>query len=148
MKWISNMLKQFLCLVLVWLALAPFARGDDGTVTLQALMIQAQNESAPIDRRLEKVEYKLRRVFGFQFYRYVGEGNLALASRGEGTISLPDGHRLQIRLGGRGGHAEVRWSRNDEPLLSTSVALSRNAPVVLGGIPANGGKLILVLTAQ
>jgi hypothetical protein len=130
------------------MAMAPPVHADDGLVTLQALMIQAQNESAPIDRRLEKVEYKLRRVFGFQFYRFVGEGNIALPSRGDGTISLPDGHRLQIRLGGRGGHAEVRWSRNNEPLLSTSVALSRNAPVVLGGIPANGGKLILVLTAQ
>ncbi len=148
MKWIPNVFKHTGWLTALWLVLAPVAQADDGMITLQALMIQAQNESAPIDRRLEKVEYKLRRVFGFQFYRYVGEGNLALASRGEGTISLPDGHRLQIRLGGRGGHAEVRWSRNNEPLLSTSVALSRNAPIVLGGIPANGGKLILVLTAQ
>ncbi len=111
-------------------------------------MIQAQNEPAPIDRRLEKVEFKLRRVFGFQFYRYVGEGEVSLPSRGEGSISLPDGHRLQFRLGGKGGHAEVRWSQNNEPLLSTSVALSQNAPIVLGGIPSNGGKLILVLTAQ
>ncbi len=147
MKVISKMVNVAAWLVVAWFMLAPPVHADDGMVTLQALMIQAQNESAPIDRRLEKVEYKLRRVFGFQFYRYVGEGSLALPSRGDGTISLPDGHRLQIRLGGRGGHAEVRWSRNNEPLLSTSVALSRNAPIVLGGIPANGGKLILVLTA-
>lgn len=126
---------------------APVA-ADDRAVTLQVLMIQAQNESAPIDRRLERVEYKLRRVFGFQFYRYVGEGSVTLPARGEGAVSLPDGHRLQVRLGGKGGRAEVRWIRNDEPLLSTSVGLARNAPVVLGGIPSNGGKLILVLTAQ
>lgn len=148
MKWIPNMVIYTAWIAVAWLMLAPPVHADDGMVTLQALMIQAQNESAPIDRRLEKVEYKLRRVFGFQFYRYVGEGNIALPSRGDGTIALPDGHRLHIRLGGRGGHAEVRWSRNDEPLLSTSVALSRKAPVVLGGIPANGGKLILVLTAE
>jgi hypothetical protein len=140
--------KFLLSLMIVSLGLTCIsARGQEGTVTLQVLMIQAQNESAPIDRRLEKVEYKLRRVFGFQFYRYVGEGNISLPSRGQGEISLPDGHRLTLSLGGK-GKAEVRWFRNEEPLLSTSVGLSREAPVVLGGVPANGGKLILVLTAQ
>ena len=138
----------WLLAALALLAWLPSARAQDGMTSLQVLMIQAQNESAPIDRRLEKVEYKLRRVFGFQFYRYVGEGNLSLPQRGEGTISLPDGHRLHIRLGGKGGHAEVRWFRNQEALLSTSVGLSRNAPIVLGGIPSNGGKLILVLTSM
>ena len=120
---------------------------QDGTVTIQALMIQAQNDSAPIDRRLERVEYKLRRVFGFQFYRYIGEGSITLSPRGEGFMNLPDGHRLQVRLAGRGS-AEVRWSHNNEPQLSASVGISRKSPVVLGGIPANGGKLIIVLTEQ
>jgi len=124
------------------------ALAQEKVVTVQALMIQAQNDSAPIDRRLEKVEYKLRRVFGFQFYRYVGEGSVTLTPRGEGTIALPDGHQLQVRLGSKGGGAEVRWLRNNDPLLSTSVSLSRDAPVVLGGIPSNGGKLIVVLSAQ
>lgn len=137
-------------LAVIFLLVTSFssARAEDGMLSLQVLMIQAQNESAPIDRRLEKVEYKLRRVFGFQFYRYIGEGSVSLPQRGEGSVSLPDGHRLQIRLGGKGGHAEVRWFRNQEPLLSTSVGISRDAPIVLGGIPSNGGKLILVLTAK
>jgi hypothetical protein len=136
-----------LALAVSVLGFSPAAHGQENLVTLQALMIQAQNEPAPIDRRLEKVEYKLRRVFGFQFYRYVGEGNISLLPGGEGSIELPDGHRLHVRRGGKGG-AEVRWSRNDEALLSTSVNISRDAPVVLGGIPSNGGKLIVVLTAQ
>ncbi|HMO52694.1 MAG TPA: hypothetical protein PKE26_15990 [Kiritimatiellia bacterium] len=121
------------------------AQGNPATV--QALMIQAQNDSAPMDRRLERVEFRLRRVFGFQFYRYLGEGSISLPPGGEGAIRLPDGHRLQIRLGGK-GKAEVRWFRGDEALLSTSVGLSRDAPIVLGGIPANGGKIIIVLTEQ
>ncbi|HMP88592.1 MAG TPA: hypothetical protein PJ991_00240 [Kiritimatiellia bacterium] len=123
------------------------SQAQSETLTLQALMIQAQNDSAPIDRRLERVEYKLRRVFGFQFYRYIGEGSVTLTSRGEGVINLPDGHRLQVRLRGR-GNAEVRWLKENEPQLSASVGISRNSPVVLGGIPANGGKLIIVITEQ
>jgi len=113
-------------------------------LTLHAMMIQAQNDPAPMDRRLEKVEFKLRRVFGFNYYSYVGEGSIVLGSGSEGTMSLPNGHRLTIRLGGK-GKAEVRWYRDSEALLSTSVGLSRNSPVVLGGVPSDGGTLILVL---
>jgi len=122
------------------------AQGD--TVTLQVLMIQAQNDSAPIDRRLEKVEYKLRRVFGFQFYRFIGESSITLPPRGEGVVELPDGHRLRVRISGKGKNAEVRWFRNDEAQFSASVGIAKNSPVVLGGIPSNGGKLIMVLTEQ
>lgn len=118
-------------------------------VTLKVLMIQAQNDSAPIDRRLERVEYKLRRVFGFQFYKYVGEGSISLPPGGQGTIELEQGHHLKIKLGGgRGGNAEVRWIHENRALLSTSVKLSGDGPLVLGGVPSNGGKLILVLTAR
>jgi len=116
-------------------------------VTLKALLIQAQNESAPIDRRLEKVEYKLRRVFGFQFYKYVGEGTITLPGAGSGSIDLPDGYRLNVRLK-KGGKVEVHWVKDEKALLSTSVSVSKKAPVVLGGIPSNGGKLILVLTQE
>lgn len=118
-------------------------------VTVKALMIQAQNESAPIDRRLEQVEFKLRRVFGFQFYKYVAEGSITLSPGAQGTIALDNGHRLVVQLaGGSRNKAEVRWFQDQRPLLSTSVKLSRDGPLVLGGVPVDGGKLIVVLTAQ
>lgn len=112
---------------------------------LQAMMIMAQHEMAPIDRRLERVEYKLRRVFQFPYYRYVGEGSIALMPGAEGTIRLPDDHELKVKAGGK-GRLEVRWTQRQKPLLSTSVSVSRNAPIVLGGVPQGEGRLILVLT--
>lgn len=112
---------------------------------LQAMMIMAQHEMAPMDRRLERVEYKLRRVFQFPYYRYVGEGRIALSPGAEGTIQLPDEHLLKVKSGGK-GRVEVRWTRRDKPLLSTSVSVAKNAPVVLGGVPEGNGTLILVLT--
>jgi len=122
---------------------------DQGRVTINVLMIQAQNDSAPIDRRLERVEYKLRRVFGFQFYKYVGQGSITLPRGEQGVIELEQGHRLQIRLGGgKGKNAEVRWMHENQALLSTSVKLSGDSPLVLGGVPSNGGKLILVLSSN
>lgn len=145
-------MKNMACMmVVIGLALGmagPSMAGEPGLVTLQALMIQAQHEEAPIDRRLDKVEFKLRRVFGFPHYQYVGEGSITLPARGQGVIDLPNGHRLRVQLsGGRGSPVEVRWLQEKRPLLSTSVAIPRDAPVVLGGVSANGGKLILVLSA-
>lgn len=134
---------------LVWglgmIAGQTFAEGQ--VTTLQAMMIRAQHEAAPMDRRLERVEYKLRRVFQFPFYLYVGEGSLALGNQGEGNIALPDQHKLHVRMGGK-GRVEVRWFRGDEALLSTSVSVSRDAPVVLGGVPSGDGTLILVLSGK
>lgn len=120
-------------------------RAQDGSRALQALMIQAQHEAAPADRRMAAVEYKLRRVFQFPHYRYIGEGRTELAARGEGTIRLPQGHRLEIKDAG-GSQVQVRWFRGGEALLSTGVSVSRDGPVVLGGIPSGEGTLILVLT--
>jgi len=122
---------------------------NQGSVTIKVLMIQAQNESAPIDPRLERVEYKLRRVFGFQFYKYVAEGTVSLLAGGQGVIELAQGHRLQVNLGGgKGRNAEVHWMHENQVLLRTSVKLSGDGPLVLGGVPSNGGKLILVLSSK
>jgi len=134
----------FLLLPVVILIVSGPVEGRAEAVALHAMMIQAQNDPAPMDRRLEKVEFKLRRVFGFHYYSYIGEGSLMLTPGSEGSMSLPNGHRLTIRLGGK-GKAEVRWFRGSDALLSTSVGLSRNSPVVLGGVPSDGGTLILVL---
>jgi hypothetical protein len=133
-----------LTVLLAGLFITSAASGQD-IRNLQAMMIMAQHEMAPMDRRLERVEYKLRRVFQFPYYRYVGEGRIALSPGAEGTIRLPDDHELKVKAGNK-GRVEVRWTQREKPLLSTSVSVSRNAPVVLGGVPEGEGTLILVLT--
>lgn len=142
-----SILRMLLILGGFSLLMAGSGFAEDSPKTLQAMMIRAQHEAAPMDRRLERVEYKLRRVFQFPYYLYVGEGSIVLPAEGEGRILLPDGHALDVRVGGK-GRVEVRWFRGEEPLLRTSVSVSRNAPVVLGGVPSGEGTLILVLTEQ
>lgn len=123
------------------------ARAQDGGMKLQAMMIQGQHEAAPQDQRLAGVEPKLRRVFQFPHYLYIGSGNASLAAGGDGRISLPQGHRLDVKHNG-GGNVQVRWFRGSEALLSTGVSVSRDGPVVLGGIPSGEGTLIIVLTER
>jgi hypothetical protein len=114
---------------------------------LQAMMIQAQHQPAPTDSRLASVEPKLRRVFQFQHYRYIGAGGATIAPGEEREIQLPQGNRLRVKSSG-GGRVEVRWFKGGEALLSTGVSLSSDSPVVLGGVPSGDGTLILVLTEK
>lgn len=121
-----------------------------GMVSLDAMLILASDDPAPLDRRLERVEFKLRPLFRFQYYRFLGEGSGSLNLPGETTVALGDGHYLQLRGSEKDDatRVEVRWFRGDQPLLNTAVNLKKGKPVILGGVPQGTGKLIITLTAR
>ena len=120
-------------------------------ITFKAVMIHASNEPAPLDRRLENIEYKLRRVFGFEHYKHVGGGNASVALPGETVIQLGGGHSLSIvaSAGSKGKiKAQVTWKKGGAVLLRTSTNLRRGSPTVLGGPGQGKGKLIVTLEAR
>lgn len=121
-----------------------------GPVTIQATLILASNDPAPLDSRLDKVEYKLRRIFGFEYYKYYGEGTALLNLPGESTVDLGHGFRLNISASGSGDkiRTSVQWYRGDEMVLNTTVGMKRGVPVILGGISHEGGTLIVTLVAE
>ena len=119
--------------------------------TIQATMILASNDPAPLDSRLDKVEYKLRRIFGFEYYRHYGEGSALLNLPGQSTIDLGHGFRLSISAtGSKDGkiRTTVQWFRGDELVLNTTVGMKSGVPVILGGISHAGGTLIITLVAE
>ncbi|MFH0953746.1 MAG: hypothetical protein V1873_05410 [Verrucomicrobiota bacterium] len=130
--------------------LAGSAAAWAGPVSLEATMILASNEPAAQDQRLDAVEYKLRRIFGFEYYRYYGGGSAIVNLPGDTTISLGHGYRLSISAGSKDGRvrAGIRWLRGDEVVLNTTVNMERGTPVILGGIAHEGGTLIVTLTAK
>ena len=70
---------------------------------------------------------------------------------GETTIDLGKGHSLEVKLRKDKGDkvkAEVRWVRDGKAVVSTSVTMAHNQPVVLGGVKSDGGTLIVTLTAK
>mgnify|MGYP001250035187 CR=1 FL=1 len=120
-------------------------------VDLDAMLILASNDPAPLDRRLERVEFQLRPLFRFEYYRHMGGSSASVNLPGTTSIALGDGHHLEVRATARDGkkvRAEVRWFRGDQPLLSTGVNLQPGKPVILGGVPHDKGKLIVTLTAR
>lgn len=139
-----------LTLLVLGLACVFTARAESDAVTVRAVLIRASNEQAAQDPRLEKIEYKLRRIFGFEYYRFMAESSVTLPANGEGALDLGSGHRLRLRLGdGRDNvRAEVRWFRGDDLVLNTTVRVARGTPVILGGVSDGPGTLIITLTAE
>ena len=131
------------------LATAAVSRAEP--VTIQATLILASNDAAPLDSRLDKVEYKLRRIFGFEYYRHYGEGTALLNLPGASTVDLGHGFRLSISAEGSKDdkiRTSVQWFRGDEMVLNTTVGMKRGVPVILGGISHEGGTLIVTLVAE
>jgi hypothetical protein len=144
----SHVLGAALAAFALWGAAAWGA--EHGPVTVRAVLIRASNEPAAQDARLENVEYKLRRIFGFEYYRFMGESSAALPAGGEATLDLGGGHRLRISMGDADGsvRAVVRWYRGDDLVLNTTVRAQRKTPVILGGASEGNGTLIITLTAE
>jgi len=141
--------------LLAWLVIGcclagPLPARAAGTVTFKAVLIYASDEPAPLDRRLEAIEYKLRRMLKFAHYRHSGEGSITLNLPGAGAIPLAGGHQVRISAtdaGGQNVRAQVQWLRGGQALVSTTVKLGRRSPAVLGGISERNGQLIVCLTA-
>ena len=119
-------------------------------VSLEATMILASNEPAAQDPRLDAVEFKLRRIFGFEYYRYYGGGSAIVNLPGATAIALGHGFQLSVSAGAKDGRvrAGITWLRGGEVVLSTTVNMERGTPVILGGIAHEGGTLIVTLVAR
>lgn len=117
---------------------------------IEALLILASNNPAPLDARLDKVEYRLRRIFGFETYRYYGDGSTILSLPGQSILALGNGNNLTINARSKKGRieAQIVWEKEGERVLNTTVAMSKNTPVILGGSTQPDGTLIIVLTAN
>lgn len=114
---------------------------------IDAMLILASNDPAPLDRRLERVDYILRPLLRFETYRLLGQGSVLITTPGEAEIDLGDGHVLWLRTGrDRSSHVEVLWRKGEKRLLSTSVKLQRGRPTILGGVPQGDGRLIVTIT--
>jgi hypothetical protein len=121
------------------------------TITLHARLILASNEPAAQDPRLEDIEYKLRRIFGFEYYQMLGKGGGIVDLPGDVSIVLGRDCRLSISAAqARGGQirASVQWMRGKEVVLNTTVVMGRGAGVILGGVSHERGTLLVALDAR
>jgi hypothetical protein len=103
---------------------APAAHAAAGGASVHAILVIASNAPGASDPRLAPYEANLRSSLGRQSFRLVGEGSSSVAAGGTATLSLPNGHNLQLT--GEGGRVKVHFG-------STDVVLSPGRTVVLAG---------------
>jgi hypothetical protein len=120
-------------------------------VSIKGTMILASNSPGKSDPRLRPYESKLRRLFKFEQYRFLGEGQSMVAIPGETSLSLGGGFRLEVQASAAGKgriRAQVGWTRGKTRLIRTTVVMQKGTPTILGGPAHEGGNLIVILTAR
>lgn len=117
------------------------------TVSLDAMLIHASDRPAALDTRLDRIEYKLRRIFQFEHYAFMGETRTLINLPSQTRVDIGHGYTLDVSASSRDGRvrAEIQWYRGDERMMRTSIAQKRGVPAILGGPPHDGGVLILVV---
>jgi hypothetical protein len=145
-----NVIRSMWIGLLALACIAGTAGRASAATSIEATMILASHEPAAQDPRLENIEFKLRKIFGFEYYRYYGGGSAVVNLPGETSLALGHGFQLQISAKKHDGRvrAGIKWLRGDEVVLSTAVNMERGTPVILGGIAHEGGTLIVTVTAK
>lgn len=143
-------MKRIATIVLACLALAA-TTARAGVADMEAMLIYASNDPAPLNYKLDAVVPKLRAVLKFQNYELLGSGSASVNAPGNTTIDIGQGHSLDVKVkGGKGGsfNVEVHWLQNGKVLVGTGGTMGRKQPLVLGGVQHKNGKLVVTLTAK
>lgn len=117
------------------------ARAAEG-VSVRAILISASPQKGKSDPKLAPFEATLRRILRFETFRAVGEASARVSEGGRATLTLAQGHRLELsgdRTGARETRVRLRWRQGNRDLMDTALALPAGRPAVLGG-PAHGDK--------
>jgi len=150
-----NPLSIVTSLALAVMVCATVVRAQDAEkpqkVRLKAVMILASNRVAPPDSRLQHLESKLRRVFGFQHYKHHGSGSTSVTLPGDSRIDLGGGHILKLSAAKAEKNrvrVNVKWLRGKKSLLQTTVVMKKGSPTILGGPSHENGTLLIALQAN
>jgi hypothetical protein len=140
-------MKTILRLAFLLVALAGVA-ASGRAASVQGILITASNQPGEIDRRLAPYEPTLRRILRFESYHYVGEDRTSIEVPASGTLSVGDGHQLEItteKSDGKSVHVKVRWLSGGRTLMNTGLALRAGVPAVLGGPAKANGEVYAVI---
>lgn len=116
--------------------------------SIRGILVVASNEKGGSDGRLAQYEPTLKRILRFESYRQVGEGSVSLNVPGEGSLSLGEGHSLELETEGSDGKSvrvKVRWVDGGRTLMNTGLSLRSGVPAVLGGPSRGNGEVYAVI---
>ena len=125
-------------LILVCLASAPAFAGN--SLSIRLVHATAQQADA---RGLEDVVSVLKRSLPYGYFRLTSSTSMPLPAD---TSRSMDGYTVNCK--GAQTALRITVTKGNRSLVNTTVSLRNGKPVILGGLPASEGKLILVFVAR
>jgi len=128
--------------------LLPLAAHAAAGASVHALLISASNRKGAPDPKLAEYETTLRRNLPLNTFRLTGEGSVTIAVGGQASLTLGQGHRLELQSekgGGPGIRLKVQWMHGDKGVMNTALTLQPGVPAVLGRRGGDDGEVPVVL---
>ena len=127
-------------------AAASASKANKGSHSVRAILINASNQKGGVDRKLEAYAADLRRNLPFDTFKLVGEGTATVPDHGRATVTLTEGHRLELEDDpGDGIRLKVYWMTGSDVMISTTLTLNPGVPGVLVRRAAKDGDVPVVL---
>lgn len=132
-------------ILLLWACLLATAVRAGGGDTLSIRLVEATQEGQGIGRGLEDVAQLLQENLPFKSFQLQADKSVELPANS--AVELSGGYTA--RCSGDAGSLKVSVVRKGKPgRVDSTVALRRGKPVILGGLPAEGGKMIVILVLR
>jgi hypothetical protein len=115
-----------------------------GGGSLSMRLVEASNAGSGVDSHLRDVASALKGQLPFNSYRLLSSGGASLPA-GNTKTSLSG---YSVTCNGPQNALKITISHGKRTLVSTTASLRNGRPILLGGFPSNGGKLIIVFVAR
>jgi hypothetical protein len=116
-------------------------------------LVIAENvtEPQPIPSELTRIEALLKKFFGYNQFKVIGQSQKTLKTGQEDWLATSKFFGLHVDARGEteGGYVlNLKLYKEKELLLETEAKLSKRSPLVIKGPQVGGGQLLLVLVVQ
>ncbi len=114
--------------------------------SVRAILITATNEKTAADPKLAAFEAELQRMVPESSFRYVADGTVGVPGTRRATISLGNGHRLELeREKGEGLRLKIQWMNGTKLVIGGTFTAQPGVPIMLGNRPSGEGDVPIVL---
>ena len=141
-----RIIKTIVAALLLAVAVVPSRAAAADQVSVRAILVIASNAKGAADAKLAPYEAVLQRNVPESSFRFAGEGSVSVSGSGKATISLGQGHRIElIREAGGGIRLKVQWMNGDRLVIGTGIVFEPGVPVILGRRSSGDGDVPIVL---
>ena len=127
--------------------------GLRGAESVWSGLVIAENiaQPKPIPSELTRIEGSLKKFFGYNQFRVIGQSQKTLKTGQEDWLATSKFFGLHVDARGEtpGGYVlNLKLYKEKELLLETDAKLNKRSPLVIKGPQVGGGQLLLVLVVQ